>query len=218
MLNDYHESWHPFLKSHARFLQAIHQKLQSEPMPVYPPKDYILNALKLTPLSDIKVLLLGQDPYHGQGQAMGLSFSVQRGVKIPPSLQNIYKELQSDLGINTPNHGDLSSWAKQGVMMLNASLSVLEHQPNSHAHLWADFTDELILHVSNSCPFVVFLLWGNFAKSKARLIDSHHCVLTSAHPSPFSAKNFFGCRHFSRANEELIRHSQMPIDWSLANK
>ncbi len=215
MLDEYHESWHPFLKSHAKFLHKIDKKLQSEYAPVYPPKNYILNALKLTPLSEIKVLLLGQDPYHGRGQAMGLSFSVQRGVKIPPSLQNIYKELQSDLGLEPPNHGDLTVWAKQGVMLLNASLTVLEHQPNSHAHLWANFTDELITHISNMCPFVVFLLWGNFAKSKAKFINPRHAILTSAHPSPFSVRNFFGCRHFSRVNDALIAHGKEPIDWKV---
>ncbi len=215
MLNDYHESWHPFLKSHASFLHEINKKIQSENVPVFPPKNFILNALKLTPLDEVKVLLLGQDPYHGAGQAIGLSFSVQKGVKLPPSLKNIYKELQSDLGLEPPLHGDLTSWAKQGVLLLNASLSVREHQPNSHAHLWADFTDELISYVSNSCPFVVFLLWGNFAKSKARFIDERHAILSSAHPSPFSAKNFFGCRHFSRANEELEKQGKTPIDWSL---
>ncbi len=215
MLNDYDKSWHPFLKVHASFLQEVNAKLQSEKAPVYPPKDYILNALKLTPLNKVKVLLLGQDPYHGQGQAMGLSFSVQKGVKIPPSLQNIYKELQSDLGLTPPNHGDLTAWAEQGVLLLNASLSVREHQPNSHAELWAEFTDKLISYVSKNCPFVVFLLWGNFAKSKAKFIDARHTILSSAHPSPFSAKNFFGCRHFSRTNEELIKRGKEPISWEL---
>ncbi len=215
MLNEYHKSWHPFLKAYASFLQEINVKLQSEKAPIYPPKSYILNALKLTPLSEVKVLLLGQDPYHGAGQAMGLSFSVQKGVKIPPSLKNIYKELQSDLDISPPEHGDLTSWAKQGVLLLNASLSVREHEPNSHAHLWGDFTDELISYVSKNCPFVVFLLWGNFAKSKAKFIDERHSILSSAHPSPFSVKNFFGCRHFSRANEELKKQGKEPINWAL---
>ena len=186
---------------------------------VYPPNALIFNAFNLTPFNAVKVVILGQDPYHGAGQAMGLSFSVPRGVKIPPSLQNIYKEIYDDLGIAEPNSGDLSYWAKQGVLLLNATLSVSAGQANSHSNFgWQEFTDAAISKLSERARNVVFMLWGNPAKVKASLIDaSRHLVLTAAHPSPLARGAFFGCRHFSKANLYLAQHGKAPIDWDLNN-
>ena len=186
---------------------------------VYPPNALIFNAFNLTPFNAVKVVILGQDPYHGAGQAMGLSFSVPRGVKIPPSLQNIYKEIYDDLGIVEPNSGDLSYWAKQGVLLLNATLSVSAGQANSHSNFgWQEFTDAAISKLSERARNVVFMLWGNPAKAKASLIDaSRHLVLTAAHPSPLARGAFFGCRHFSKANLYLAQHGKAPIDWDLNN-
>jgi len=186
---------------------------------VYPPNALIFNAFNLTPFNAVKVVILGQDPYHGAGQAMGLSFSVPRGVKIPPSLQNIYKEIYDDLGIAEPNSGDLSYWAKQGVLLLNATLSVSAGQANSHSNFgWQEFTDAAISKLSERARNVVFMLWGNPAKAKASLIDaSRHLVLTAAHPSPLARGAFFGCRHFSKANLYLAQHGKAPIDWDLNN-
>ena len=186
---------------------------------VYPPNALIFNAFNLTPFNAVKVVILGQDPYHGAGQAMGLSFSVPRGVKIPPSLQNIYKEIYDDLGVTQPNSGDLSYWAKQGVLLLNATLSVSAGQANSHSGFgWQEFTDAAIGRLSERARNVVFMLWGNPAKAKASLIDaSRHLVLTAAHPSPLARGAFFGCRHFSRANLYLVEHGKAPIDWDLNN-
>ena len=186
---------------------------------VYPPNALIFNAFNLTPFNAVKVVILGQDPYHGAGQAMGLSFSVPRGVKIPPSLQNIYKEIYDDLGVTQPNSGDLSYWAKQGVLLLNATLSVSAGQANSHSNFgWQEFTDAAISKLSERARNVVFMLWGNPAKAKASLIDaSRHLVLTAAHPSPLARGAFFGCRHFSKANLYLAQHGKAPIDWDLNN-
>ena len=186
---------------------------------VYPPNALIFNAFNLTPFNAVKVVILGQDPYHGAGQAMGLSFSVPRGVKIPPSLQNIYKEIYDDLGVTQPNSGDLSYWAKQGVLLLNATLSVSAGQANSHSGFgWQEFTDAAIKKLSERARNVVFMLWGNPAKAKASLIDaSRHLVLTAAHPSPLARGAFFGCRHFSKANLYLAQHGKAPIDWDLNN-
>ena len=186
---------------------------------VYPPNALIFNAFNLTPFNAVKVVILGQDPYHGAGQAMGLSFSVPRGVKIPPSLQNIYKEIYDDLGIAEPNSGDLSYWAKQGVLLLNATLSVSAGQANSHSGFgWQEFTDAAISKLSERARNVVFMLWGNPAKAKASLIDaSRHLALTAAHPSPLARGAFFGCRHFSKANLYLAQHGKSPIDWDLNN-
>ncbi len=186
--------------------------------PVYPPMADIFNALKTTDYDDVKVLLLGQDPYHGAGQAHGYAFSVQRGVKTPPSLQNIYKELQSDVGCAIPNHGNLLEWAGQGVLMLNAVLTVRESQPNSHKNKgWEAITDSIIRSLDKREKPMVFLLWGGNAKQKLPLIHGmHHLVLAAAHPSPLSAYNgFFGCRHFSKTNEFLARNGQTPIDWQI---
>lgn len=185
---------------------------------VYPAGKDIFNAFWLTPMGRLKVVILGQDPYHGYGQAHGLSFSVQKGVAIPPSLVNIFKELKQDLGIEPPTHGDLTAWAKQGVLLLNATLTVRANEAGSHQSKgWEQFTDSVIKVIDEHCTGVIFLLWGNYAKAKAVLIDQQkHHVLTAAHPSPFSAYNgFFGCRHFSRANELLVQQGKEAIEWSL---
>lgn len=184
---------------------------------IYPPGKLIFNAFEKTPFNKVKVVILGQDPYHGDGQAQGLCFSVNKGVKIPPSLVNIYKELQDDLGITPPSHGCLEKWAEQGVFLLNAILTVRAHEAASHSKIgWETFTDEVIRTISERKSGVVFMLWGNFARAKKQLIDTtKHFVLESAHPSPFSAQHFFGCRHFSKANELLIRQGVEPIDWKI---
>ncbi|MBS1745458.1 MAG: uracil-DNA glycosylase [Bacteroidetes bacterium] len=185
---------------------------------IYPPGSLIFNAFEKTPFNRIKVLLLGQDPYHGKDQAMGLSFSVPKGVRPPPSLINIFKELHNDVGIPIPQTGDLTLWAEQGVMLLNAALTVREGEPNAHAQIgWHQFTDAVIKKLSDKKNGVVFLLWGSFAQKKQELIDQNrHFILKAAHPSPYSAdKGFFGCRHFSKTNQYLIQQKQDPIDWAL---
>lgn len=185
---------------------------------IYPPGSLLFNAFNNTPFEKVKVVILGQDPYHGPGQAMGLSFSVPRGITIPPSLVNIFKELRNDIGMQIPGHGDLTQWAKQGVLLLNAALTVRANEPNSHAKIgWHDFTDEVIQVLSDKKEDLVFLLWGRFALDKIPLIDEmKHLVLRAAHPSPFSAdKGFFGCRHFSKTNEWLMKKGMQPIDWHL---
>ena len=184
---------------------------------VYPPGNLIFNAFNLTPFERGRAVILGQDPYHGAHQAMGLSFSVPRGVRIPPSLVNIYKEIKSDLGISEPASGDLSYWAKQGVLLLNASLSVGANRANSHSGFgWQIFTDAVIKILSARRQNLVFMLWGNFAKAKSALIDAQkHLILTAAHPSPLAGGAFFGCRHFSRCNEYLHAHGLGEIDWDL---
>lgn len=185
---------------------------------IYPPGSLIFNAFNSTPFDKVKVVLLGQDPYHGKGQAHGLSFSVLPGIKPPPSLMNIFKELHDDIGIRPPSHGTLTRWAEQGVLLLNASLSVRENEPMSHGAIgWTMFTDSVISKISSEKENVVFLLWGKFAQQKQELIDeTKHLVLKAAHPSPFSANNgFFGCRHFSKTNEYLVKNGIDPIDWSL---
>ncbi|KAK7264148.1 hypothetical protein RJT34_31752 [Clitoria ternatea] len=185
---------------------------------VFPPSHLIFNALNSTPFHNVKAVILGQDPYHGPGQAMGLSFSVPEGVKVPSSLVNIFKELHQDLGCSIPPHGNLQNWALQGVLLLNAVLTVRKHQANSHAKKgWEQFTDAVIKTISQKKEGVVFLLWGNSAREKSRLIDStKHHVLTAAHPSGLSAnRGFFGCRHFSRTNKLLEQMGIDPIDWQL---
>ena len=183
---------------------------------VFPPKDHIFFALKLTSYKDTKVVIVGQDPYHGVGEAHGLSFSVQKGVAIPPSLQNIYKELQDDLGIPPAHSGDLTNWAKEGVLMLNAILTVIKDMPASHRKLgWERLTDYIIRLLNEKAEPVVFILWGNFAKEKAKYITNpKHLVLTSPHPSPFSARyGFFGSKPFSKTNEFLRKNGLKEIDW-----
>ena len=184
---------------------------------VYPPGNLIFNAFNLTPFERVRAVILGQDPYHGAYQAMGLSFSVPHGVRIPPSLVNIYKEIKSDLGISEPASGDLSYWAKQGVLLLNASLSVGANRANSHSGFgWQIFTDAVIKILSARRQNLVFMLWGNFAKAKSALIDAQrHLILTAAHPSPLAGGAFFGCKHFSRCNEYLRAHGLGEIDWDL---
>ncbi len=186
---------------------------------IYPKGSDIFNAFNLTPFNKVKVVILGQDPYHGKGQAHGLSFSVLPGIKPPPSLVNIFKEIKSDIGVTMPaDFGDLTHWAQQGVLLLNAALTVRDGEPFSHAKFgWADFTDAVIKTLSDKRENIVFLLWGKFAQEKQALIDenSHH-VFKAAHPSPFSAdKGFFGCRHFSKTNDFLVKDGEAPIDWSI---
>ena len=185
---------------------------------IYPPADDIFNAFHLTPLSRVKVVIIGQDPYHEPGQAHGLCFSVQKGVDIPPSLQNIYKELNSDIGFEIPNHGCLTSWAEQGVLLLNAVLTVRAHAAASHQNKgWETFTDAVIRAVNDVDRPVVFMLWGGFARSKkAMLTNPKHLVLEAPHPSPLSAyRGFFGCKHFSQANAFLEKNGVEPVDWTI---
>ena len=185
---------------------------------IYPPGALIFNAFQKTPFHNVKVVLLGQDPYHNPGQAHGLSFSVPDGVTRPPSLINIFKELQSDLGISPAMNGNLEKWAEQGVLLLNASLTVRKNEPGSHSKIgWIEFTDAVIRKLSEQKKGIVFLLWGKFAQDKQVLIDeTKHHVLKAAHPSPFSAdKGFFGCKHFSKTNEFLMMEGLEPVDWKL---
>ncbi len=186
---------------------------------VYPPGERIFAAFDHTPFDKVKVVILGQDPYHGPGQAHGLCFSVPHGIKPPPSLQNIFKEIHRDLGIPIPRHGNLEEWAKQGVMLLNATLTVRAHQAGSHQKQgWETFTDKVIRMLSEKKQHLVFLLWGNYAIQKSSMIDgSKHLVLKTVHPSPLSvSRGFFGCRHFSKANEYLSENGIKPIDWNLS--
>ena len=185
---------------------------------IFPAGNNIFNAFNQTTFEHVKVVLLGQDPYHGSGQAMGLSFSVPKGVKPPPSLVNIFKELKSDIGLPIPTNGDLTPWAKQGVLLLNAVLTVRENEPASHVKIgWMHFTDAVIKKISDEKKGIVFLLWGKFAEQKQILIDeTKHFVLKAAHPSPFSAdKGFFGCKHFSKTNELLAKQGLQVIDWHI---
>ena len=187
---------------------------------IYPDRDKIFFALKNTPYENVKVVIIGQDPYHGEGEAHGLSFSVNPGIKVPPSLKNIYKELQSEYGYEIPNNGYLLSWAKQGVLLLNAVLTVEKDKPASHRGKgWEIFTDEIIKEINNKEEPVVFILWGNFARSKKNIITNNkHLILESAHPSPFSARHgFFGCNHFKLANEFLEKNGIKQINWKIDN-
>ncbi|MDP4264642.1 MAG: uracil-DNA glycosylase [Bacteroidota bacterium] len=185
---------------------------------IYPPGQFIFNAFNTTPFDKVKVVILGQDPYHGPGQAHGLCFSVQDGVPPPPSLINIFKELHEDTGVDIPRSGNLTKWAEHGVFLLNASLTVRAGEPMSHAKIgWATFTDTVIKKISDKKEHVVFMLWGKFAQEKRVLIDeTKHCILKTVHPSPLSANaGFFGCRHFSKANAYLVSKGIDPVDWSL---
>ncbi len=187
---------------------------------VFPPGQLIFNAFNLTPFDKVKIVIIGQDPYHGYGQAHGLCFSVPKGVAKPPSLQNIFKELKEDLNINPPEHGDLTGWAKQGVFLLNAILTVRENTPESHRNIgWEKFTNAAIENLSDKKEHLVFMLWGSYAQEKEKLIDNtKHLILKAAHPSPFSAnKGFFGCHHFSKANQYLIANNIDPIKWEDLN-
>lgn len=184
---------------------------------IYPPQADIFNALKYTPLEKVKVVIIGQDPYHGAQQAHGLCFSVQRNIPPPPSLKNIFLELKNDLGLPVPSHGCLQKWADQGVLLLNAVLTVEAGKPQSHANRgWERFTDKVIQVVNDKKSGVVFLLWGAYAQKKGEIIDpTKHYILKAAHPSPFSVKGFLNCRHFSKTNEILIKQGLAPIDWQL---
>lgn len=185
---------------------------------IYPPGSLIFNAFAQTPFDKVKVVILGQDPYHGPGQAMGLSFSVPKGIAPPPSLVNIYKELNNDIGMAIPTHGDLTPWAQQGVLLLNAALTVRAGEANSHAQIgWHEFTAAVIRKISEEREGVVFMLWGRFAQQKQDLIDeTRHYVLKAPHPSPLSVHTgFFGCKHFSKANQLLMKDGKDPIDWKL---
>ncbi|EAH5904376.1 uracil-DNA glycosylase [Campylobacter upsaliensis] len=184
---------------------------------IYPPANLTFNAFNLTPLNSLKVVLLGQDPYHKQNQAMGLSFSVPKGVPIPPSLRNIFKELNADLGVKIPQNGDLSAWARQGVLLLNAIFSVEENKPLSHSLWgWQEFSDQIIKKLSFEKEGLIFILWGKFAQSKKSLIDTRkHFILEAAHPSPLARQGFLGCRHFSKSNALLEKLGKEPIKWDL---
>ena len=184
---------------------------------VYPPESLIFNAFSTTPFTKVKVVVIGQDPYHNPGQAMGLSFSVPRGIKVPPSLKNVYKEILQDTGCPIPDHGDLSAWADQGVFLLNAMLTVEEKKPGSHKKIgWQKFTDAVISSISAKKEGVIFMLWGRYAQSKKSLIDTEkHHILEAAHPSPLARNAFSGCKHFSMCNELLEKQGKSPIDWSL---
>jgi len=214
-------SWKAILKeefSKPYFQQIVlHLKTEkSQGKIIYPPGSLIFNAFNSTPFDKVKAVILGQDPYHGPGQAHGLCFSVQNGVPPPPSLVNIFKELQDDIGIPVPSHGNLTHWATQGVFLLNASLTVRAGEPMSHSKIgWATFTDTVIQKISAIKKNVVFILWGKFAQEKRVLIDEKkHLVLRSVHPSPLSAyAGFFGCKHFSKTNEYLVAHGIDPVDW-----
>ncbi|CAM3516086.1 uracil-DNA glycosylase [Campylobacter upsaliensis] len=184
---------------------------------IYPPANLTFNAFNLTPLNSLKIVLLGQDPYHKQNQAMGLSFSVPKGVQIPPSLRNIFKELNADLGVKIPQNGDLSAWARQGVLLLNAIFSVEENKPLSHSLWgWQEFSDNIIKKLSLEKKGLIFILWGKFAQSKKSLIDTRkHFILEAAHPSPLARQGFLGCRHFSKSNALLEKLGKEPIKWDL---
>ncbi len=203
----------PYFQSLKHFLIAEKEKFK-----VFPKGSNIFAAFNLTPFESVKVVIIGQDPYHNDGQAEGLSFSVPEGVPLPPSLLNIFKELQSDLGVPRPKHGNLTKWATQGVLLLNAVLTVRAHAPASHQGKgWEQFTDAAIRALSDNRSNLVFLLWGNYAIRKSSLIDSSkHLVLTTVHPSPLSAsRGFFGCKHFSQTNNYLINNGLSPIDWEI---
>lgn len=204
------------------YMQKLREFLKQEKeagIKVYPKGSDIFNAFNKTPFTKLKTVILGQDPYHGPNQAIGLSFAVNKGITVPPSLKNIYKELQTDIpGFTMPSHGDLTGWAEQGVLMLNATLTVQAGKPGSHQKKgWEIFTDTVIRTISEQKEGVVFLLWGKFAQAKEELIDTaKHHVLKAAHPSPYSADNgFFGCHHFSKTNEILIKEDKAPIDWQI---
>ena len=217
------ESWKHALKDEfeKNYFQQIAALLKTEKAlgrVFYPPGPLIFSAFAQTPFDKIKVVIIGQDPYHNEGQAHGLAFSVPDGVRFPPSLLNIFKELKNDLGIELPESGNLQKWASQGVLLLNTSLTVRQNEPGSHSKTgWLEFTDRVIKKISDEKEGVIFMLWGKFAQEKQALIDeTKHYVLKAAHPSPLSAsQGFFGCKHFSKANELLVKQQKTPIDWKL---
>lgn len=215
-------SWKQALQSEfdkpyfAELVRFLHEEKRAGKV-IYPPGPAIFKAFDLTPLDKVKVVILGQDPYHGNGQAMGLSFSVPDDIPAPPSLKNIFKEIETDIGVKMSGKPNLEAWARQGVLLLNAVLTVRASEPTSHSRIgWQEFTDAVISTISERCEGVVFLLWGNYARQKRELIDaSRHHVLEAAHPSPLARGAFFGCRHFSRTNELLVGEGKSPIDWQL---
>lgn len=216
------QSWHQALSSEFEkpYFKALSDFLHREKAAgkvIYPPGSMIFKAFELTPVDSVKVVILGQDPYHGPGQAMGLSFSVPSNVPAPPSLKNIFREISDDLGIRMSGNPNLEPWARQGVLLLNTSLTVQSGIANSHSRIgWGEFTDAVIKYISDNCEGVVFLLWGRFAQSKKSLIDqSKHHVLEAAHPSPLAGGAFFGCRHFSKTNQILVEEGKTPINWQL---
>lgn len=216
--NDWDEKLKPVFEGQGfqTFLEIVKEMYKKEIC--YPKFENIFNALKLTPYKKVKVVIVGQDPYHGEGEAHGLSFSVQKGVRIPPSLKNIFKELYSDLGINPPLNGDLTKWAKEGVLLLNSVLTVKKDNAASHKNIgWELLTDHIIKLLNEKETSVVFILWGNFARSKKKYItNKNHLVIESTHPSPFSASNgFFGSKPFSKTNEFLKKNNLSEIDWTL---
>ncbi|MEN0047947.1 MAG: uracil-DNA glycosylase [Bacteroidota bacterium] len=218
------ESWKSVLAdefSEEYFHQIVNflKKAKQGNTTIYPPGSLIFNAFNTTPFEQVKVIVLGQDPYHNPGEAMGLSFSVPRGKRTPPSLKNIYKELNTDLGIPLANHGDLTKWAEQGVFLLNAMLTVEKNKPRSHQKIgWQNFTDAVIKTLSEQRKHLVFMLWGGFAKKKKELIDnSKHLILEAAHPSPLAGGAYFGNKHFSQANKYLESNGLEVIDWNLMN-
>jgi uracil-DNA glycosylase len=204
-------------KPYFREIEAALTKSIDEGKKVFPPESLIFNAFNLTALDELKVVIIGQDPYHNPGQAMGLSFSVPQGVRVPPSLKNIYKEINEDLGCPIPDHGDLSSWASQGVLLLNAILTVEEKSPASHSKIgWQTFTDAIITFISDVKEGVIFMLWGKYAQGKASLVnDKKHYILNAAHPSPLARGAFFGCKHFSKCNNLLDKQGKQSINWTL---
>ena len=216
------DSWYQVLEAEFQmpYFLSIQQFLKAEiksGKTIYPPEPQIFNAFNTTGFEDVKVVILGQDPYHGQGQAMGLSFSVPMGVRIPASLKNVYKELAADVDFNIPNHGDLTGWAKQGVFLLNAMLTVEHSKAGSHQKIgWQEFTNAVIQKLSSEREGLIVMLWGNFAKKKRMLIDDKkHSILEAAHPSPLARNAFSGCNHFSKANEILVSQNQDPILWQI---
>jgi len=216
-----HETWLELLNQEFRkpYMQSLREFLIQEKLKnkvVYPPNEETFRALRLTGVDDVKVVILGQDPYHGRSQADGLAFSVQKGIKLPPSLRNIFKEIEDDLGLDSPKHGDLSFLAEQGVLLLNSVLTVNEGDPASHANRgWEAFTDKIV-EILDHKKNIVFMLWGGYAQKKASKISKEsHCILKATHPSPLSAhRGFFGCRHFSKANEYLVLNGLNPIKWT----
>ncbi|XP_013405579.1 uncharacterized protein LOC106170306 [Lingula anatina] len=218
------ESWRSLLKEefskdYFKNLTAQLSRDYAAEKEIFPPRELIFNALNAAPVDKVKIVILGQDPYHDNGQAMGMAFSVPRDFQpVPPSLKNMYKELAVDIpGFQIPSHGSLETWAQRGVLLLNATLTVEAHQPNSHSKYgWQKFTDSVITHISQDCRGVVFILWGGFAQKKEKLIDdSKHCVIKAAHPSPLSFNKFFGCKCFSKANDALVKMGRDPVNWSI---
>lgn len=219
------KSWHEVLqeeigKPYILKLKKFLEEEKGRGVSIFPPEENVFSAFRETPYAKVKVVLMGQDPYHGPNQAHGLCFSVQKEIPLPPSLKNIYKEMETDLGIPPPSHGCLINWARQGVLMLNATLTVRQGEPKSHyGQGWETFTDGVVRTLCNRKDPLVFILWGKSAKEKCinilNTMNHPHAILTSAHPSPFSAINFFGCRHFSKTNELLKKWNKTPINWDL---